>query len=157
MLADDRAEAAIPANAEHWHGELSFREFCICFHVFGKCSIVLEPCPQRSWGAVGAGVDVFHLVREGAGVNGLRIVKPGWKLPLLSGDQRLGDVADLEKPEMPGAWGFCYLVPGRDAWQRDVEDRQGPHFVRNLRGIGIGHHPAQIMADDVHACTESEL
>src|SRR4029077_8053202 len=130
------AAAATPANAEHRHGKFSFREFCICFRTFGERSIVLEPCPQRSWGTVGAGVDVFHLIREGAGVDGLRIVEPGQKLPLLSGDQHLGDVADIEKPEMPGAWGSCNLVPGLDAWQRNVEDRQGPHFVRILRGIG---------------------
>jgi hypothetical protein len=67
VLADKWAEAASPANAEHRHGKFSFREFCICFRIFGERSIVLEPCPQRSWGAVGAGVDVFHLIREGEG------------------------------------------------------------------------------------------
>ena len=64
-------------------------------------------------GAVGAGADVFHLVREGAGIEGFRILEPGQKLPLLSGDQHPGDVADLAKPEMPGAWGSCYLFRKR--------------------------------------------
>jgi hypothetical protein len=71
--------------------------------------------PATLLGAVGAGVDVFRLVREGAGVDGFRIVEPGQKLPLLSGDQHLGDVADPVKPEMPGARGSCYFssVSGR--------------------------------------------
>ena len=29
------------------------------------------------------GINVFHLIREGAGVNSLRIMEPGQKLPLL--------------------------------------------------------------------------
>jgi hypothetical protein len=53
---------------------------------------------------------------------------------------------------MPGALGPCYLIPGLDSWQRDVEDRQGAYFIGILRGIGIGHHSAHIMADEVHAC-----
>ena len=68
--------------------------------------------------------------------------------PLASLDQRQGHfTVEVEVPQVAHQ---PNVLPIADAWQEGIHQHHTLGSLRKLRGVGVGHHQSDIVADDTH-------